>query len=135
MVPALLLNLLEGEYMKVIRRDEPPVEDRTSAAIFVGGRVTGHSIVGSDMNDYYNFTSVSFEPGARTKFHAHTSDQVLYVTEGSGIVADESGQVEINPGDAAYIPAGERHWHGAGPDSALTHISLQSADSTTEILE
>ena len=87
------------------------------------------------MNDYYNFTSVSFEPGARTKFHAHTSDQVLYVTEGSGIVADESGEVEINPGDAAYIPAGERHWHGAGPDSALTHISLQSADSTTEILE
>ena len=121
--------------MKVIRRDDPPVEDRTSAPIFVGGRVTGRSLVGSDMNDYYNFTTVTFAPGARTKFHAHTSDQVLYVTEGVGIFADEKGEVEVHPGDAAWIPAGERHRHGASPDSSLTHISLQSADSTTEILE
>ena len=60
--------------MKVVKRGEPPVEDRTSAAIFVGGRVVGHSIVGPEMNAYYNFTSVSFDAGARTKFHAHTSD-------------------------------------------------------------
>jgi quercetin dioxygenase-like cupin family protein len=121
--------------MKVIRRDEPPVEDRTSDAIMIGGQVRGHSIVGKDMNGYYNFTSVSFEAGARTRFHAHSSDQVLYVTEGAGIVADESQEIEIKPGDTAWIPAGEKHWHGAGPDSSLTHISLQTADSTTEILE
>ena len=121
--------------MKIIRRGEPPVEDRTSAPIFVGGRVTGHSIVGKEMNGYYNFTSVSFEPGARTKFHAHTSDQVLYVTEGAGIVADESQEVAVEPGDTAWIPAGEKHWHGAGPDSSFTHISLQTADSTTDTLD
>ena len=121
--------------MKVVKRDEPPVEERTGAAIFVGGRVRGHSIVGKEMSSYYNFTSVSFDPGARTKFHAHTSDQVLYVLEGAGIVADESQEVAVEAGDAAWIPAGEKHWHGAGPDSSFTHISLQAADSTTEILE
>ena len=121
--------------MKVVKRGEPPVEDRTSAAIFVGGRVVGHSIVGPEMNADYNFTSVSFDAGARTKFHAHTSDQILYATDGTGIVADEEKEIEIKPGDTAWIPAGEKHWHGATPDSSFSHISLQTADSTTEILE
>ena len=121
--------------MKVVKLGEPPVEDRTSAAIFVGGRVVGHTIVGPEMNAYYNFTSVSFDAGARTKFHAHTSDQILYATDGTGIVADEDQEIEIKPGDTAWIPAGEKHWHGATPDSSFSHISLQTADSTTEILE
>ncbi len=121
--------------MKVIKRGEPPLEDRTSAAIFVGGGVTAHTIVGKEMSTYYDFLSVSFEAGARTKFHAHTSDQILYVIEGAGIVADEGQEIEVKPGDTAWIPAAEKHWHGATPDSSFTHLSLLTADHTTEILE
>ena len=121
--------------MKVIRKDQSTKEDLTDAPIFFGGRVTLQNIVGKEMNRFYNFTLVSFEAGARNKFHAHTSDQVLYVTEGVGIVATEDGEVTVKEGDTAWIPAGEKHWHGATPDSNFTHISLQTADSTTAILE
>ena len=121
--------------MKIIRKDDPPKEDRTNAPIFFGGRVTGQAIVGKDMNEYFNFSIVSFEAGARNKFHAHTSDQVLYVTEGSGIVASESEEVRVGKGDTAWIPAGEKHWHGATPESSFAHISLLSAGSTTTVFD
>lgn len=121
--------------MKIIRKDEPPKEDRTNAPIFFGGKVTGQTIVGKDMSKYYNFTLVSFGAGARNKFHAHTSDQVLYVTEGSGIVATESEEVIVREGDTAWIPAGEKHWHGATPDRDFTHIALTTPDSTTQIFD
>ena len=121
--------------MEVLQRGWAPGEDRAGSALFVRCRVPGHTIVGRGMNTYYNLASVGFGAGGPTKFHAHTSDQILYVTEGAGIVADERQEIEIKPGDTAWIPAGERHWHGATPDSSFTHISLQTADSTTEILE
>ena len=121
--------------MKIIRKDDPPKEDRTNAPIFFGGKVTGQTIVGSDMNDYFNFTMVSFAAGARNKFHAHTTDQVLYVTEGAGIVATEQQEVRVTQGDTAWIPAGEKHWHGATPDSDFSHISLQAAGSTTTVFD
>ena len=60
--------------MKVIGKDQSSKEDLTNSPIFFGGRVTLQTIVGKDMNCYYNFTLVSFEAGARNKFHAHTSD-------------------------------------------------------------
>ena len=121
--------------MKIIRKDDPPKEDRSNAPIFFGGKVTGQSIVGPEMNEYFNFTMVSFAAGARNKFHAHTTDQVLYVTEGDGIVATEGEEVRVTRGDTAWIPAGEKHWHGATPESDFSHISLQAAGSTTTVFD
>ena len=121
--------------MHVIRKDEPPQEDATNAPIFLGGKVTRQTIVGPETSKYYNFTIVRFAKGARNKFHAHTSDQILFVTEGTGIVATESQEVVIKEGDAAFIPAGEKHWHGATADSDFAHISLTSADSQTTIYD
>jgi quercetin dioxygenase-like cupin family protein len=70
--------------------------------------------------------SVSFEPGARTAWHTHPLGQTLIITSGSGWVQREGGPVEeVNPGDVIWFPPGEKHWHGATPTKAMTHIAIQ----------
>ena len=121
--------------MKVIRKGSGPEEDRSDAPIFFGGKVTGQPIVGGGDSSYFNFNMVSFAAGARNKFHTHTSDQILYVTGGSGIVATEIEEVEVAEGDTALIPAGEKHWHGATASSDFAHISLTAPGSETEVFD
>jgi quercetin dioxygenase-like cupin family protein len=70
--------------------------------------------------------SVTFEPGARTAWHTHPLGQHLIVTAGCGWVQCEGGPVEeIRPGDVVWFEPNERHWHGAAPTTAMTHIALQ----------
>ena len=70
--------------------------------------------------------SVTFEPGARTAWHTHPLGQTLIVTAGCGWVQREGGPVEeIRPGDVVWFPPGEKHWHGATPTTAMTHIAIQ----------
>jgi quercetin dioxygenase-like cupin family protein len=72
--------------------------------------------------------SVTFEPGARTAWHTHPLGQTLIVTAGFGWVQREGGPVEeIRPGDVVWFAPGEKHWHGATPTTAMTHIALQEA--------
>ena len=69
---------------------------------------------------------VTFEPGARTAWHTHPLGQTLIVTAGCGRAQREGGPIEeIRPGDVVWIPPGEKHWHGAGPVTAVTHIAIQ----------
>ncbi|MFP4303943.1 cupin domain-containing protein [Rhodosalinus sp.] len=71
---------------------------------------------------------VTFEPGARTAWHTHPAGQTLIVTFGRGRVQREGGPVEeIRTGDVIWFDAGERHWHGAAPDTAMSHIAIQEA--------
>jgi quercetin dioxygenase-like cupin family protein len=70
--------------------------------------------------------SVTFEPGARTAWHTHPLGQTLIVTAGFGWVQREGGPVEeIRPGDVVWFSPGEKHWHGATPNVAMTHIAIQ----------
>jgi quercetin dioxygenase-like cupin family protein len=70
--------------------------------------------------------SVTFEPGARTAWHKHPLGQTLIVTAGCGLVQREGGPIEeIRPGDVVWFPPGEKHWHGASPNTAMTHIAIQ----------
>lgn len=70
--------------------------------------------------------SVTFEPGARTHWHTHPLGQTLIVTAGCGLVQRWSGPVEeIRPGDVIQFAPSEKHWHGAAPASAMTHIAIQ----------
>jgi quercetin dioxygenase-like cupin family protein len=70
--------------------------------------------------------NVTFEPGARTAWHKHPLGQTLVVTAGGGWVQREGGPVEeIHPGDVVWIPPHEKHWHGARPTTAITHIAIQ----------
>ena len=69
--------------------------------------------------------SVTFEPGARTAWHTHPLGQTLIVTSGSGLAQRWSGPVEeIRPGDVVWFPPGLKHWHGATPTTAMTHIAI-----------
>ena len=70
--------------------------------------------------------SVTFEPGARTAWHTHPLGQTLIVTAGLGRVQGWGGPMEeIRPGDVIWFPPGEKHWHGASPTTAMTHIAVQ----------
>jgi quercetin dioxygenase-like cupin family protein len=70
--------------------------------------------------------SVTFEPGARTAWHTHPLGQILIVTAGCGWVQRDGGPIEeVHPGDVVQFPPGEKHWHGATPTTALTHIASQ----------
>lgn len=72
--------------------------------------------------------AVTFEPGARTAWHTHPAGQTLIVTAGLGRVQQEGGPVqEIRPGDVVWFPAGVKHWHGAAPDVAMTHIAIHES--------
>ena len=69
--------------------------------------------------------SVTFEPGARTAWHTHQLGQTLIVTAGCGRVQRWGGPMEeIRPGDVVWFPPGEKHWHGAAPTIAMTHIAI-----------
>ena len=72
--------------------------------------------------------SVTFEPGARTAWHTHPLGQTLIVTSGLGWAQREGGPIEeIRPGDVVWFAPNEKHWHGATPTTAMTHIAIQEA--------
>ena len=119
--------------MELIRPSEvAPQGD--SNPLFLGS-VTRQVLVGSSNSKDYTMALINFAPGARNKFHRHTHDQVLIVTHGVGIVATDDRQMEVHEGELILVTAGEKHWHGATPASAFSHISLTAAGSTTETLE
>jgi len=72
--------------------------------------------------------SVTFEPNARTAWHTHPLGQTLIVTSGLGRVQVWGGLIEeIRPGDVVWFPPGVKHWHGASPTTAMTHVAIQEA--------
>ncbi|MDB4978204.1 MAG: Cupin 2 conserved barrel domain protein [Candidatus Peribacteria bacterium] len=72
--------------------------------------------------------AVTFEPAARTAWHTHPLGQTLIVTSGSGLAQTEGGEMqEIKPGDVIWFAPGEKHWHGASPTTAMTHIAIHEA--------
>jgi quercetin dioxygenase-like cupin family protein len=72
--------------------------------------------------------SVTFEPGARSAWHTHPLGQILIVTSGCGLTQCAGGPVvKIQPGDVIWCPPGHKHWHGASPTTAMTHIAITEA--------
>jgi quercetin dioxygenase-like cupin family protein len=83
----------------------------------------------------YEMNVVNFGRGVRLKFHAHDGEQILIVTAGKGIVATEQEEHLVVPGDIIFIPAGEKHWHGATGDSEFSHIFIYRKGSKYTQLE
>lgn len=72
--------------------------------------------------------TVTFEPGARTAWHTHPLGQILIVTSGLGLVQRDGGpREEIRPGDVVRFEPGEKHWHGASPATAMSHIAIHES--------
>lgn len=78
-----------------------------------------------------NGSIVTFEPGARTAWHAHAQGQTLIVTSGCGLIQSWGAPIQkIQPGDVVWFSPNEKHWHGAAPTTAMTHISLTESQSS-----
>src|SRR2546425_5080121 len=120
--------------MKVLKPDAIPAEPANSP-LFTGGPVTRQTLLTPEMSNNFNLAVVNFSAGARNKLHTHSSDQVLFVTAGKGIIATKTDQEVISVGDVVHIPAEEKHWHGATPDSSFSHIALTAKGSTTTQVE
>ena len=119
--------------MKVINIAK--VEKTPRVAPLFTGTVSMQSFVDTDLSDKFRIQQVNFGKGVRNKFHKHTIEQILIVTEGKGIVATENKEITVTPGDIIFIPAGEKHWHGATKDSTFSHLYVMSPKSETTQLE
>ena len=87
------------------------------------GAALGDSILPA--TDGVIINQVTFQPGARTHWHRHERGQILLVVAGYGLICSEGEPPALlSPGDWVWVPAGERHWHGAGPDSFLVHTAI-----------
>ena len=108
--------------MKIVKLSEVPKEPHVTP-LFTSPDVTDQSFFG-DSKDL-RIGIVNFGRGVRNKFHIHSGDQILIVTEGKGIVATDAEEREVTVGDVILFPAGEKHWHGATQDSAFSHMTVQ----------
>lgn len=106
--------------MRITRAGERgPAEQRAT----VSGDVWFEPVLPA--TDGTTIASVTFAPGARTFWHEHEHGQVLHVVTGRGLVCSDGGDPQvIEAGDVVWVPAGERHWHGAAPDSVMTHLAV-----------
>jgi len=111
--------------MKIIKMDQmvkQPVSDR----LFTG-TVTRQVLVPESKE--FNLNIVNFGKGVRNKFHAHDGEQILIVTAGKGIVATETEERVVTPGDIVLFSAGEKHWHGATKESEFSHMYVSKIGS------
>ncbi len=115
--------------MKVVTTSDIEALESTSK-IFTGGKVFAQRVKG-EANNELRVAIINFSPGAHCVFHTHTFDQMLYVTEGKGIVATEKEEITVTPGTFILIPAGEKHWHGATKDTAFSHIAIMPPGETS----
>jgi len=114
--------------VKVVNIGDVATQDASNNPIF-RGKVSIQSLIG-DSSGELRVSVVNFSQSAVNVFHTHTFDQVLYVTEGEGIVATEEKEVKVIPGTVIFIPAGENHWHGVTKDSAFSHIAIMPPGDT-----
>ncbi|MFC3570165.1 (R)-mandelonitrile lyase [Paracoccus simplex] len=110
--------------MKITRAGQTP--STAGPADWFTGRVRIDPLFAAEAPGRAVGAHVTFEPGARTAWHTHPAGQTLIVTFGRGRVQRQGGPVEeIRQGDVVWFPAGEKHWHGAAPDTAMSHIAIQ----------
>ena len=115
--------------MRITRAGSQP--SRPGPAEWFTGRVRLDAPITTEAPARLAGALVTFEAGARTNWHSHPLGPTLLVTAGLGRAQREGGPVEdIRPGDLVWFAPGERHWHGAAPDCAMTHLALQEADET-----
>ncbi len=115
--------------MRITRADTTGLP-RSDNPIFVG-EVVAQTIVDDAAAELLRVTAVTFRDGARNRWHRHAADQVLVITTGLGILADEQTEHPIEQGDVVLIPAGERHWHGARRGETMTHLSILTPGELT----
>lgn len=120
--------------LKIEDLPEKPMDGATPVPGWSGGPVSRsrQAIIGDGDSENFRCNVVNFQQGATTGWHTHDCDQILIVTAGRGLVANEHEQREITTGDVVHIKAGERHWHGARAETAMSHITVTMAGSQSK---
>lgn len=108
--------------MRIVRQDIERANPNRSAIMV--GEVVSQNLVAEGDAPSLRVTAVTFRDGAANRWHMHSTEQVLVVTEGEGIVATETEERRITAGDVILIQPGEKHWHGAAPGRTVTHLSI-----------
>jgi len=112
--------------MEITRKDEQQTIE--GPADWFTGKATIKGMFSRESPSRLTGAIVSFEPGARTAWHTHPLGQTLIVTDGVGWTQVEGGPIlEFYAGDILWCPKDKKHWHGATPHSAMTHIAIQEA--------
>ena len=120
---------------KVTMRDVAQIEADMVGGLMTGTQVYRQPILQPGESSNFNFAIVKFSAGSRNKFHKHSGDQILVITEGTGKVANDDETVTVTEGDVVLIPARENHWHGAPDSTSMAHITITVAGSETEQTE
>lgn len=109
--------------MKITRVGTTP--SMVGSTDWFSGSVRVDSLFPPDEGRHSNGGIVTFEPGARTRWHTHPAGQTIIITHGLGWVQREGGPVEeVKPGDVIFFEVGEKHWHGASPQIGMVHIAV-----------
>ena len=109
--------------MKITRVGSTP--STVGPADWFTGSVRLDSLFPPDGGRHSNGTLVTFEPGARTRWHTHPAGQTILITQGLGWVQRDGGPVEeVTPGDVVFFEVNERHWHGASLNAGMSHIAI-----------
>jgi quercetin dioxygenase-like cupin family protein len=120
----LLPNNQKGKIMNIKRSCSQP--SNIGPADWFTGTVRIDPLIQANEPARVNGSTVTFEPGARTAWHTHPLGQTLIVTSGFGRAQSKGSKIEeIHPGDVVWFSPGEKHWHGASPTTAMTHIAIQ----------
>ncbi len=111
--------------MHVVRKDDSQERPAGANPIFIG-TVHMRPLVSAEVSPNVTVSLVRFTDGAKNKRHVHSADQILYITEGDGIVADTDTGAEhhVSAGDIVHVGAGTPHWHGAQPGKSMAHLSI-----------
>ena len=118
--------------MRVVKISEVKKESINSP-LFTAPDVTRQVLLPDSKE--FSVNVVNFGKGVRNKFHAHDSEQILVVIFEKGMIATETEEKVVTPGDVVIIPAGEKHWHGATKDSEFSHIYVSRLESKLTQLE
>jgi quercetin dioxygenase-like cupin family protein len=130
----LKITLPEGDNTMKLIKVAKIAREPNSGKLFTG-TVTMQPVIGKELSKNLVIAKVNFGPGVRNKFHSHSSEQILFVTKGKGIVATEKERKTVVVGDIIYIPPCEKHWHGAAEGSKFSHLYIMSPDSKTTQIE
>jgi quercetin dioxygenase-like cupin family protein len=133
-IPAILIATIGVGHSALAQQATPDVEGIIRAGArpaapgspnFFTGQVSVRPVVQPQAPGRTSIGAVTFQPGARSNWHTHPAGQALYVSDGCGWTQREGGPItRICSGDAVYVPAGVKHWHGATATTTMTHLAI-----------
>ena len=120
---------------KITMSNVPKTKVEMTGGLITGTQVWAQAILESEDSSDFSSGIRAFDASARTKFHKHTGDQILIITDGTGAIGTDNETLIVVEGDVILIPAGENHFHGAPDATSMAHITIQKKGSVTEQTE